>query len=963
MNMDELIHRTLLLDIETTRTGRIRHVGAIFNDTVFEKKTYAHTKATLEQLDDLAAGADFILGHNLLGHDFPILQATAPYLKILKKPVIDTLYLSPLAFPQNPYHRLVKNYKLVRSSINDPVADARLAASVFFDQMESFETVRVKDSLMLDFFRFCFNNTVFNGFSGEGLSAVFRNFITKAMQSHEEAVACFTAKTAGIVCKQAIVETIPDFLKDKIRRPAAAYCLAWLQVAGSNSVLPPWVRHRFPEISLILKRLRDNPCGHENCLYCRENHNPDLHLKRFFGFPSFREKPKTSDGESLQRAIVADGMMDKPLIAILPTGGGKSLCYQLPALIRHWRRGLLTVVISPLQALMKDQVDNLVKNTGTPFAEAVYGLQTPPERGAVLERVRLGDVAILYIAPEQLRSRSVRRVLNQREIGCWVFDEAHCLSKWGHDFRPDYLYAARFMREFANESNQMLPPVCGFTATAKIDVIEELSTHFRDELEQDLKLFAGGVQRENLVFEVLPVSGAEKYERTYEIISELIANDDNAGAVIYAATRKGTEEVKDFLQHQGIMIEAFHGGLDPQEKREILEAFVEGQIPVISATNAFGMGVDKENIRLVLHFNMPGSLENYIQEAGRAGRDHKPARCILLYDPEDANRQFGMGAMSEIKKREIELILRALRRVKRNKKGEIVITSDELMRHEELTDLFEDKHEIRDTKVRTAIAWLERSGFLQRNQNLTDVYQGKPLVKNIREAKERMEHLNLAPTTERLWLNILGVIINSSLDRGLNADKIAEGLFPDREQLRQMETATGLKPSQILKGLSPDLKWEECAILARTKSVLSPARSVLEQAGLPVKISLERSFPLQRVREIVLFVNFLKSKNTDNCRTSRISELYAEMVNSNEKNIWLQMVENFLQSYRDETADAILPSGWILDRLFEYLAEQRREKVLGQGIFLGTIHSAKGMEFSHVFILDGDWSIPNSGNR
>ena len=134
--MDELIHRTLLLDIETTRTGRIRHVGAIFNDTVFEKKTYAHTKATLEQLDDLAAGADFILGHNLLGHDFPILQATAPYLKILKKPVIDTLYLSPLAFPQNPYHRLVKNYKLVRSSINDPVADARLAASVFFDQME-----------------------------------------------------------------------------------------------------------------------------------------------------------------------------------------------------------------------------------------------------------------------------------------------------------------------------------------------------------------------------------------------------------------------------------------------------------------------------------------------------------------------------------------------------------------------------------------------------------------------------------------------------------------------------------------------------------------------------------------------------------------------------------------------------------------------------------------------------------
>ena len=153
MNLDELMHRILLLDLETTRSGRIRHVAAIFNDAVFEKKSSAHTKTVLDQLDDLAVQADFVLGHNLLGHDFPILQATAPHLKILKKPVIDTLYLSPLAFPQNPYHRLVKDYKLVRSSVNDPVADARLAASVFSDQMQSFATLKVKDSLILDFFR------------------------------------------------------------------------------------------------------------------------------------------------------------------------------------------------------------------------------------------------------------------------------------------------------------------------------------------------------------------------------------------------------------------------------------------------------------------------------------------------------------------------------------------------------------------------------------------------------------------------------------------------------------------------------------------------------------------------------------------------------------------------------------------------------------------------------------------
>ena len=164
MVRDDILSRTLLLDIETTRSGRIRHIGAILDDTVFKKKTHAHSRQTLQKLDALAQQADFVLGHNLLGHDFPILLATQPHLRILNKPVIDTLYLSPLAFPQNPYHRLVKNYKLVRASLNDPVADARIAASVFSDQVERFETTREKQPRELDFFRFCFEESVFNGF-------------------------------------------------------------------------------------------------------------------------------------------------------------------------------------------------------------------------------------------------------------------------------------------------------------------------------------------------------------------------------------------------------------------------------------------------------------------------------------------------------------------------------------------------------------------------------------------------------------------------------------------------------------------------------------------------------------------------------------------------------------------------------------------------------------------------------
>ena len=511
-SFSDLLSRTLMLDLETTRSGRIRHIGAILNDQIFEKKERAGSIATLKRLEEFVGDAEFVLGHNLLGHDLPLLQSAYPRLKLLRKPVIDTLYLSPIAFPQNPYHRLVKDYKLVRATINNPLEDAKLAGSVFKDQWESFKGLSAETPEVIDFYRYCFHESVLNGFSGNGLSEVFSLLAPEVMEDPVGALKCFIKQTSGKVCIHAVNRTIPDLLADNTRRPAAAFVLAWLQVAGGNSVLPPWVRYRFPEIPVVIKALREIPCGDDECGYCAESHDPERQLERLFGHPSFRETPQTEEGESLQRAIVVGCLGDQPTLGILPTGGGKSLCYQLPALVRYRRRGTLTVVISPLQALMKDQVDNLVKKTGTMFAEAISGLQTPPERGAVFERIRLGNTAILYISPEQLRSIGVRNVLKQREIGAWIFDEAHCLSKWGHDFRPDYLYAARFIREFAAEQDQPVPPVSCFTATAKISVMEEIKTHFREELGQELKLYEGGVERQNLSFEVIPLSKAEKLE-------------------------------------------------------------------------------------------------------------------------------------------------------------------------------------------------------------------------------------------------------------------------------------------------------------------------------------------------------------------------------------------------------------------------------------------------------------------
>lgn len=787
------------LDLEVTRSGkRLRHGGAVFEGRTFEWSGGKAGQKALAELDAFGRNARFLLGHNILNHDLPILKSLAPDLDLLKLPVIDTLFLSPLAFPRNPYHRLVKDYKLVRSAYSHPLEDIRLAFAVFDDQWESFLRQAGRTPDMISFYRFCFQNSRFGGFSGDGFARLFELLGADPIEDAGQAATIFSRLTHGRVCRTAVDQAVAAILAADGKAPAAAYGLAWLTVAGSNSVLPPWVRHQFSDVVPFLKNLRDRPCGDHACNYCRRTHDPDSQLRRFFGFDSFRPKPRTADGRSLQRAVVLHGLRDDPLLAVLPTGGGKSLCYQLPALVRHMRRGLLTVVISPLQALMKDQVDNLIQLTGTPFAAAIYGLLTPVERGDVIERVRLGDIAVLYLSPEQLRSASVCAVLAQREIGCWVFDEAHCLSKWGHDFRPDYIYAARFIREFTREQNLPLPPVACFTATAKPDVIEEIREHFFSELGQELALFEGGVERDNLNFDIWPVSAAEKPVRTLEAIREHLKASSEAGIIVYAAKRKTTREISDYLVHNGVPAEAFHAGLEAHDKRRIIENFVAGEIPVICATNAFGMGIDKSNIRLVVHYDIPGSLENYLQEAGRAGRDLEPASCILLYDPQDAETQFRLGAFSEIKKEEIQRILKCLKRGKRNRDGDVVITTQELLRDEEMAGVFEKTDQSRDTRVRTAVSWLERADFLERNQNLTQVFQGRPLVKSVADAEPVIHRLNLSPQMQHLWRGILQVVFNAPSDQGLSADDIAEGLFSSSDQLRRLEKDLGLTPAQLV---------------------------------------------------------------------------------------------------------------------------------------------------------------------
>ncbi len=776
-DLDRFFQRCVFLDLEVHRNGRLTRVGAVCGQSEFawSGRGRQAEHSALDDLDRFLADRQvrYIGGHNLLTHDWPVLQHKRPGLRLLKLPVVDTLFLSPLAFPENPYHALVKDYRLVKDSVNDPVADARLSERVLRDEWEAFsERAARGETDLISLLRFCLADAVQvdeRMLCTDGLVSFFDHHGAVPLDV-STAQSIFERLSAGRVCASPASGLVGELAASR-RLAALAYFTAWLNVAGGNSVLPPWVRLALPETTRLAHRLREVPCGDSACGYCRQVHDPRGQLQHYFGFDHFRPEPVAEDGSSLQEAIVRCAMAGRPLLAILPTGGGKSLCYQLPAMVRNQRRSVLTVVLSPLQALMKDQVDNFAAKTGRSAAAAINGLLTLPERGDVLERVRLGNIALLYVSPEQLRNKSTIEALKHREIGCWVFDEAHCLSKWGHDFRPDYLYAARFIRELAEQQKIPAPPVQCFTATAKRDVIDEILGHFRQELQQELQLFQGGIERENLRFEVQPTSTPEKFARVHQLLRDRLSEDGSA--VIYVATRKGAERLAEYLTAQGWTAVAFHAGLKSPEKRRIQDEFIAGQVRVICATNAFGMGIDKEDVRMVVHADMPGSLENYLQEAGRAGRDREPADCVLLVSDDDVETQFALNAVSQLTPRDIRQILRGLRRVKR-KSELVVITSGELLRDDDVDTSFDRQDRMADTKVKTAVAWLERAGFLQRQQNATRVFQGKPQIKSLEQAERQIAGLDLSREQQTQWLAILQVLINADGPESLTIDQLAE---------------------------------------------------------------------------------------------------------------------------------------------------------------------------------------------
>ena len=692
----------VFVDLEVNPdTGKIREYGAVCSDSRQYRGSSAAAFACILN------HAAYVCGHNLFRHDLQyihsILSEACPDARL-----IDTLPLSPLLFPKKPYHRLLKDDKLQSAQLNNPLNDAMKARELFEDEVHAFQSL--PEQLRSVYGRILGREETFSGF----LSRVNAEY---AYDPEEEIRTAFQ----GLICDHAPLQDLIDNSPVEL-----AYALSLIRAGDQYSVTPPWVIRTYPKMTNVMKMLRGTPCG-MRCSYCDSKLDIHRRLKEIFGFTSFR----TYDGVPLQEEATEAAVMGESLLAVFPTGGGKSLTFQLPALMAGESDRGLTVVISPLQSLMKDQVDHL-EEKGIADAVTINGLLDPLERKEAIDRVANGMASLLYISPESLRSGTIESLLRNRNVVRFVIDEAHCFSAWGQDFRVDYLYIGDFIRKLqeAKHSDRSIPVSC-FTATAKQKVISDIREYFRQKLGLELKLYTTQATRANLRYAVLyKESDEEKYREIRNLIQAR-----KCPSIVYVSRVRRSEEISGWLKGDGISAEAFNGRMSATEKIRVQDAFLKDEIQVIVATSAFGMGVDKKDVGLVIHFDISDSLENYVQEAGRAGRDQNlNAECYVLFNEEDLDKHFILLNQTKLSLGEIQQVWKAVKELTRNRPN-VNCSALEIARQAG----WDDASPQMETRVTSALAALENAGYLERGRNVPHIYASSIQVPDMASAVRRIQ--------------------------------------------------------------------------------------------------------------------------------------------------------------------------------------------------------------------------------
>lgn len=806
-------------DTETTTDGKnLLDIGAIKVDD-----SYYHGNSVGEFLDFIK-DSEFVCGHNIVHHDMPIIEKLLG--KTLKSSCIDTLFLSPLLFPKRPYHKLLKDDKILTEELNNPVNDSKKAKELFDDEIKAF--VSLPDDLKKIYYGLLQNHKEFSGLFN------YLNY----QPSIEDLTKLIKSTFSQQICKNADVSSFVTNNSMEL-----AYALALINTGDYNSITPPWVIKNNPQIENIIRILRNTPCKDENCVYCRSMLNAVAGLKKFFGFDSFR----TYNGEPLQQKAAEAAIAGKSLLAIFPTGGGKSITFQVPALLAGQCSHGLTVVISPLQSLMKDQVDNLIAKNGITDAVYINGLLNPVERKSAIEQVENGIATMLYISPEQLRSKTIEKLLQTRNVVRFVIDEAHCFSAWGQDFRVDYLYIGKFIRELQKIKNNRISVSC-FTATAKQKVISDIKDYFKKELDLDLELFTTTTERKNLQYRVVHVDvDSDKYN----ILRGLI-EAKNCPTIIYVSRTKKTLEIAERLTKDGFFALPFNGKMETQDKVANQDSFMKGECNIIVATSAFGMGVDKSDVKLVIHYDISDSLENYVQEAGRAGRDQSlEAECYVLFNDNDLNKHFILLNQTKLSIGEIQQVWQAIKSLT-NQRPNICCSPLEIAREAGWNDSVKDL----ETRIKTAITALENAGYVERGKNIPRVYATSINASSMIEAGNIIDESNLFLTDEDRdkAKNIIRKLISSrsraNADYGeaeSRIDYIADHLGLDKKDV--INSINTMRQAKLLKN---DVDMEASISKNDTRKITKKKLSDfsdLERFILSLSEKTEENYSLKELNE------------------------------------------------------------------------------------------------------------------